>query len=492
MKANVMVRGRPMRSATGMARFDSYTQPGPLGPAVIAAAVVAIGGVVAMAEGQGVVVAASLLACMFIMLEFRVGVVCLILLMPLSASSLFPHAMGGITGLNPLNVLLLATLASLMLQRGALKEWSRLPSKQLLLFYLAPLMVAGLMGMRHVDEIPASLNLNGLIAFDSAFGYFRDMVMYPMLIVVFSLLVAAAVARSRRPRLFLLPMIASIWLMSLVVIGFVFLSGATLAEMSSAEARGFFVPLGIHANDLGRLFAVAYALVLFPLPETRDGGLRLLLAVTAGIIVLALTLTFSRGAFLGFFVVNGIFLITRRNAVAMIIGLLFLIALAVAAPEAVYERLSTGMDGDVNALTAGRVDEIWMPLLPELLNSPLWGNGLGAILWSAPQKAGRILEVTHPHNAYLQVLLDMGLLGAGLIAAFFRHIWRSFREQADNPNLTPVLRGFHRGAMAGLASFLVAGFAGSSLYPCFEQMYIWFAVGVVYGLRYRQQEGVQQ
>jgi O-antigen ligase len=262
--------------------------------------------------------------------------------------------------------------------------------------------------------------------------------------------------------------------------------------MSGSEARGFFVPLGIHANDLGRLFAVAYALVLFSLTETRDGGLRLLFLGTIGLIVLALTLTFSRGAFFGFIVVNLIFLATRRNATAIIIGLLALGALALAAPAAVYERLATGMDGDLNAISAGRVDEIWLPLLPEVLHSPVWGNGLGSILWSAPQKSGRILEVTHPHNAYLQAILDMGFVGFGLLVAFFRHVWRTFRSHVDNPNLSPLLRGFHRGAMAGLASFLAAGFAGSSLYPCFEQVFIWFSIGVAYGLCHRQQEGVQQ
>ena len=33
-------------------------------------------------------------------------------------------------------------------------------------------------------------------------------------------------------------------------------------------------------------------------------------------------------------------------------------------------------------MSAGRIDDIWLPLLPELFKSPLWGNGLNSIMWS--------------------------------------------------------------------------------------------------------------
>ena len=37
------------------------------------------------------------------------------------------------------------------------------------------------------------------------------------------------------------------------------MSGATLAELSGTYARSFLSALGMHANDLGRLYATAYA-----------------------------------------------------------------------------------------------------------------------------------------------------------------------------------------------------------------------------------------
>jgi hypothetical protein len=70
------------------------------------------GVVVAVAELNALYLCVSLICCVFILRDFRIGVVLLILLMPLSASYFFPHAMLGVTGLNPLNLLLMCTLFS--------------------------------------------------------------------------------------------------------------------------------------------------------------------------------------------------------------------------------------------------------------------------------------------------------------------------------------------------------------------------------------------
>src|SRR5688572_12850913 len=67
------------------------------------------GAAIAVAEVNAVLLFTSLIASLFILLDFRVGVVTLIVLMPFSHSTLFPHQMAGVTGLNPLNVLLVAT-----------------------------------------------------------------------------------------------------------------------------------------------------------------------------------------------------------------------------------------------------------------------------------------------------------------------------------------------------------------------------------------------
>ena len=48
----------------------------------------------------------------------------------------------------------------------------------------------------------------------------------------------------------------------------------------------------------------------------------------------------------------------------------------------VYPRLTHGFDRGADAVSAGRIEGIWLPLPPETLDSPLWGNGLDSIMWS--------------------------------------------------------------------------------------------------------------
>src|SRR5262249_18831258 len=152
----------------------------------------------------------------------------------------------------------------------------------------------------------------------------------------------------------------------------------------------------------------------------------------------------------------------RDIKTAILFGVLAACAL-LALPEAVYDRVSTGFGqdapGGTDTLSAGRIDHIWLPLLPEIAGSPIWGHGLSSLPWSEPLPMGpgvAILAVGHPHNAYLQALLDMGVVGLVLLSAYFLHVWKRFRALGADPALQPALRGYFLGAAAGLASLLVS------------------------------------
>src|SRR5712691_1004045 len=59
------------------------------------------GFVVALTGLDSLYLCSALVGCVFVLRDFRIGVVLLVLLLPISNSSVFPHAMLGITGLNP-------------------------------------------------------------------------------------------------------------------------------------------------------------------------------------------------------------------------------------------------------------------------------------------------------------------------------------------------------------------------------------------------------
>ncbi|HUQ74975.1 MAG TPA: O-antigen ligase family protein [Burkholderiales bacterium] len=466
---------------TSSARLGAERTPGiALGVVGLGVFGVLCGVGLALGELQALVVSLSILACVGVLADFRIGAVLLMVMLPLEGSYLFPHSVLGVTGLNPLNMVLAATLVSFLMRGQDLKRF--LP-KPLLWLYIAPVMFAALLGTRHVDEIYPYFYEIEVIHFTDAFGYLRDVAVKPLLMVMAALLIGAAVTRAKKVENFLVPIIAAVWVMSLAVLGYVIAAGVSLGSLALSTSRTFFSAFGMHANDLGRLFAVAYALLLFTWGETKDVRLKTVLLFTMGILTMALLLTFSRGAFVGWVMVNVLFLFWKFNARTIAVGLMAGgIGLAFM-PGAVISRMSMGLigGGDVNEFSAGRVDEIWLPLMPELFKSPLWGNGLDSTMWANAIWTEQMLAVTHPHNAYIQAILDTGLIGLGLLLAFYWHVYRKFRDLGSNPHLSPTMRGFYQGAVAGLMCFIITGFAGSSLRAVPEFAFLWVAIGMMYG-----------
>lgn len=479
-----------------MATASPSLRPGPAGEfnwVLVAGGLVAFaaacGVSLALGEMEAMYLTTALALCIAVLFDFRIGVVTLVVVLPLQASAFFPHALLGVTGLNPQNLLLAATLGSYVLH-GRLRHPGRFVPAPLAVLYVLPIVAAGIAGAAHVEEMVPYFYDNQLLNFNAPGGYLRDVLMKPLLLPLLALLLGAAAAASQKPERFLVPIALSVWLIALLMLGFVAASGVRLGLLAVSTERGFLSALGLHANDLGRLFALAYALLLFVWWETRRPGLKLFLFLTMGVLAFALLLTFSRGAFVGFILVNLLFLLWKFNLRTLGLALLALAVCAAFMPGYVIDRVLVGFEtGAVDDISAGRVEGIWLPLLSEIPKAPLFGAGLLSTTWALPNVAGSMLTVTHPHNAYLEALLDMGVIGFALLAAYFWHVWRGFRALGGNAWLSPEMRGFFQGATAGLLCFLVTGFAGSSLRPTPESAYLWLAIGMMYGMAARKPAG---
>jgi len=351
--------------------------------------------------------------------------------------------------------------------------------------YVVPFTLAAFLGAQHVHEIPPTFHELELIQFDNAVGFLRDLWAKPLMLVVYAVLVAAAVARSERMERFLTPMILSVWVMASLSVVFIAMSGATLTELSGTYARSFLSALGMHANDLGRLYATAYALLLFTWDRTGNWMLKTVCFLAMGAVVLALLLTFSRGAFFGFVVVNVIYLFARRRLKTLVMAACAIPVALFFMPGAFWYRLTMGFGAGLNEITAGRTGDIWTPLLPELADHPFFGNGVGSVMYSRAMIEERLWEVAHPHNAYLELYMNMGAVGLVLVLGFWIWIWRGFRQEGRNDANSDELRGIFEGGAAGLLAFLIAGVAGSSLQPDPAQAFLWLAVGMLFGVKAR-------
>jgi O-antigen ligase len=441
----------------------------------------------AVGELDAFYVTFTLAACVGVLVDFRIGVVVLILLLPVSATTLFPRSLLGVTGLNPNNLLLAATLVSFVAAGRLQRPAGAFLPQPLLWLFVVPILVAGLLGMGHVDDIAIFFFEEEGLGFTNATGYFRDMAVKPLLIPLTALLIGAAVARSEKPERFIVPIAFSALTIALTQIGFVAASGIGLGELAASSARGFFDAIGMHANDLGRLYAVALALLVFVWWETKRPGLKLFLFVTMNVIGFALVLTFSRAAFLGFFIVAAVFVVWKFSAKTLALAVLGGVAALIVAPGYLIGRIMVGWEsGDMAEVSAGRTDTIWQPLLPWAADAPPWGHGLGSIMWSQPMQAGAMLPVNHAHNAYLEALIDMGVLGLALLLLYYLHVWRNMRALAADSRLSAETRALFQGGAAALVCFLVTGMAGSSLRPDTEFVFLWMAIGLMYGMLARK------
>src|SRR5436190_3752863 len=154
----------------------------------------------AIGELQALVASLTILACAAVFADFRIGAVLLLVMLPVEGSYLFPHSVFGVTGLNPLNLVVLSTFASYLIRGQRLGTF--LPKKLFWLFIL-PIAIAGLIGSRHVDEIYPYFYDVEVIHFTDAFGYLRDLLLKPMLMVLAALVIAQAVMQSKKVESFL-------------------------------------------------------------------------------------------------------------------------------------------------------------------------------------------------------------------------------------------------------------------------------------------------
>ena len=95
-----------------------------------------------------------------------------------------------------------------------------------------------------------------------------------------------------------------------------------------------------------------------------------------------------------------------------------------------------------------------MPLLPDIAGHLWFGQGMQSIMWTDAQRFQEIFPVSLAHNAFLDLILDFGLIGALPIVAWYAYLWRGFRHGSRN-DPDPEFRAlFSGGNLALLAFFL--------------------------------------
>jgi len=450
--------------------------------------------------GAGIpLIAIIVLVCGLIatMVDYRVGVILVVVMMPLAATVLMPRQMLGIPGFTPLNIVLAGTLGAALLSGIVGRKWLAPVPWRLFAPIIFLLTTGALIGMGKVHNIAPHYYLNTPTLYTTASAYLVAELIKPLLILVAVWLLCAAVAQSEKPQRWVALVGVSIVMLPILVFLVAALSGLSLREMASPAARTFLNATGLHANELAVELLPAYAAALFMFPSYRSLNAKIWGAAVMGATVLALVLTFSRAAFLGVILVTFAFFFLRGSYRYIFAGVLVFAVVAVVLPDSIVERATTGMGqkGTIGAhndpLTAGRVRGIWLPLLPDVAKHPILGDGTSSILWSTPARQGLIVE-GHPHNAYLRLVKDHGLVGIPIIGYFLLQVWRLFRRLARDETQPPLVRAYFNGMAVALLVFFVQCMSGTRLIFELLHVFYWLAIAIGLGLEARKLRLTQQ
>lgn len=229
---------------------------------------------------------------------------------------------------------------------------------------------------------------------------------------------------------------------------------------------------GMNRNNIANFYIVVFPLFLMRFFLKKDLANMAIIALT----LITVAILMSRTAYF-MIVISCILylLISKRTKFLPVLLAVGLGVVLVMSPK-IKERATKGFEsGNIDAISAGRTHRIWVPLLEEYLNDPgklLFGNGRYSTLFSDAAKNQFILEVTHPHNMYLEQVMDAGLIGLAPFLIFFaivmKSLFQSLRSVEDKK-----LKEYHYAIIVSILSYLIAGMSGRFLFPTQANSFFW-------------------
>lgn len=238
--------------------------------------------------------------------------------------------------------------------------------------------------------------------------------------------------------------------------------------------------MGMHGNDISNYCTLAFPVILAWM-LTKKSTLSIL---SLGAIAVTTLLCFSRTGY--FLIIVGLFmyfiLSGRLKWLPVIVAVLAAVLIFLI-PDMIIERAVMGLsEGDANELSAGRVNYLWIPLLHEISDKSqilLFGMGRYGIAQTDSWMQGRISNYLHAHNVYLDCILDMGILGLGIILIIFAMVIIYFYRFAKKVKDTlPYCSNLLNGCLVSIICFFMGGLTGRSFFPNQGNFYLWLVIGL--------------
>jgi O-antigen ligase len=240
------------------------------------------------------------------------------------------------------------------------------------------------------------------------------------------------------------------------------------------------------------LFYFIAFLLYYPMPKRQ----RLALGMCTGLVALNLLYTLSRGAWLAAALVTT-FLVLAKSRRMLIPLVIFLIALAAAAPDVVVDRWQRTVDSDeyrLSNLTAERVDideaasriTQWRTFPSMLMLNPLLGIGKGNYA-ETHYALGNDVFARAPHSSIIAIGVEEGVFGLfcylWLLFAVYKSAARLFRTATD-----PLDKALSFGTMSATLCLFFLDFTGTRFFSGTIMAYYWILIGITLNIDPRMKD----
>jgi O-antigen ligase len=261
-------------------------------------------------------------------------------------------------------------------------------------------------------------------------------------------------------------------------------SGTDLYRSQSLEPRGnVFMSLGFfsHHLTLGGYLMLVFLPASVLLLHAGRSGLRRIIDFCAPIVLgLALVFSYARSAWLG--AVMGILtfglLKGGKFVLLMMLGVCVLALLIYVVEPTSWDRVKeVNLSKDKPESTRIR---LWQTSIAMIKKSPIWGVGLGGwgVLFDEYKVEGVYAATCHPHNDYLNVAVNTGLLGLlaylSIWVVFLYSTVRSLRENTGSC----LARSVQMGGAVAIVAFLFAGLLQCYYTDAEVNMLVMFILGL--------------
>ena len=416
----------------------------------------------------------------------------LILMMAVIEHPDMPKSIFGVQGLNPWNLCFVSiALAWLASRSGEQRTWD-MPRYMNFLFLVY-------LGVVLVGFYRMVTDLSGMAVYDTGTLYSEHLVNSVKWVIPGLLLYDGCRSRERFV-IALYSLLGLYFLLGLQVIKWMPASAVISgADLSARSLKILVNEVGYHRVNLSMMLGGASWAILATLPLAERTRSRFLILCGFLIIAYAQALTAGRMGYVTWAVVGTILCMLRWRRYLLLapIIVLLIVILLPATVERMYQgftpesrdsnpflaksfSLEPEEGPDPYTVTAGR-NIAWPYIVDKIQAAPYFGygregmyrTGLAGFLWREYRES-----FPHPHNAYLELLLDNGWVGFVLVIPFYlvilSHAMSLFRDSRD-----PIFVVIGGVTSALVLALLIASVGSQTFYPREGSVGMWCAIGLM-------------